>query len=366
MTLPIAPQRYDPALDIPEEDEAETAEAISKTMRSISEKTFADEKHAIRSVHAKSHGLIKAEFEVLPGLPPVLAQGLFATPARYAALMRLSTIPGDLLSDNVSTPRGLALKIVGVEGERLEGAEGAVTQDFLMVNGPLFNAPSGKAFLRSLKLVALTTDRAEGAKAALSKVARNVEKVVEAFGGESALIKTLGGEPPYHILGETFFTQLPMRYGDYMAKLKLAPVSPELTALTGKPVDIEASPNALRVAVIEHFVALGGVWELRAQLCAGINDMPIDNPAKDWDVAKSPFVTIARLTARPQTAWSLARSEAVDDGMGFSPWHGLAAHRPLGPIMRMRKMAYARSQQFRSERNPTPVREPTTLDDLPD
>ena len=57
-------------------------------------------------------------------------------------------------------------------------------------------------------------------------------------------------------------------------------------------------------------------------------------------------------------AWSAQRSLEIDEGMGFSPWHGIQAHRPLGALMRMRKLAYARSQQFRSERNRVPVREP--------
>jgi hypothetical protein len=56
--------------------------------------------------------------------------------------MRLSTTPGDILPDDVSTPRAMAIKIIGVEGERLPGTEGDVTQDFVMVNGPAFNKPT--------------------------------------------------------------------------------------------------------------------------------------------------------------------------------------------------------------------------------
>ena len=364
MTIPAFPQIYDPSLDQPEKDEVETSEAITQQMIGIADKTFADGRHAIRSVHAKSHGLIIAELEVLDNLPDQLAQGLFAQPAKYPAVMRFSTIPGDIIDDAVSTPRGLAIKIVGVEGERLEGSEDAVTQDFVMVNAPQFGASNGKAFLRSLKLVALTTDHAEGAKKALSAVMRNVEKVVETFGGESGLAKSLGGEPPNNILGETFFAQLPLRYGEHIAKLQLVPVSPELTALTDEPVALGEDSNALRQAVISHFQSHGGAWELRVQLCANLNDMPIDDPTRVWDEEQSAFTTVARLTAAPQTAWSLERSTAIDDGMGFSPWHGLAAHRPLGALMRMRRQAYAASQRFRSERNQTPVSEPTTLNGI--
>ena len=38
----------------------------------------------------KSHGILKATFEILPRLPEVFAQGLFATPASYQAVMRFS------------------------------------------------------------------------------------------------------------------------------------------------------------------------------------------------------------------------------------------------------------------------------------
>jgi hypothetical protein len=47
--------------------------------------------------------------------------------------------------------------------------------------------------------------------------------------------------------------------------------------------------------------------------------------------------------------------------MGFNPWNSVQAHLPLGPLMRMRKQAYKHSQEFRSERNGTPVQEPRTL-----
>jgi hypothetical protein len=45
---------------------------------------------AKRAVHAKAHGLLVGELEVLPNLPPVLAHGLFARvrQAVYAAAAR--------------------------------------------------------------------------------------------------------------------------------------------------------------------------------------------------------------------------------------------------------------------------------------
>jgi catalase len=363
MNTPSHLQKYSADLDKPGKDEQQTADAISSTMSEIAQKTFADGGHALRAVHAKSHGLLKGSFEVLPGLPPSLAQGLFQKPATYPAVMRFSTIPGDLLDDSISTPRGLAIKVIGVEGKRLEGSEQESNQDFVMVNGPTFNAPNAKAFHKSLKLLVPTTDRIPDIKKGVSAVMRTVEQTLEVFGGQSALAKALGGEPPTHILGESFYSQLPLRHGDYIAKVQLVPVSEDLIRLSGQPIDI-AQPDILRELVIDHFRSNTSVWEFRVQLCTDLATMPIDDPTKRWDEVQSPFIAVARLTVEPQPAWSDSRSEAVDDGMSFSPWHGLEDHRPLGELMRIRKTVYHRSQRFRSERNRCPVREPETADSL--
>jgi hypothetical protein len=245
---------------------------------------------------------------------------LFAKPGRYPVVMRLSTIPGDILDDSVSTPRGSAMKVIGVEGERLEGSEGDVTQDFLLVNGPAFGAPNPKKFLSVLKLLARTTDEAEGLKKILSAVMRQVQKVIVAVTGQpNVTVATLGGQPETHILGETFYSQAPLRFGDFIAKISAVPMSPELSALIQAPLNVNGVPNGLREAVVEFFRQNGGVWEVRAQPCTDLEHMPIENAAIVWPEDMSPFRPIARITVKPQVAWSEARSAAVDDGMSFAP-----------------------------------------------
>lgn len=193
--LDFTPLRYHPDVEHVEPDEPQTARDLAETMLSIAQKTYADSGHAIRCVHAKSHGLLAARIQTLPDLPPELAQGIFAKPLTYEAVVRLSTTPGDLLHDSVSTPRGMALKVLDVQGARLPDSEESTSQDFVMVNGRTFNSPSGKAFLRSLKMLAMTTDRLEGTKEVVSKVFKGLESVIETVGGESATLKSLGGNP---------------------------------------------------------------------------------------------------------------------------------------------------------------------------
>ena len=362
--IAITPLRYDPTFEIEEEGEADTKAGLVETLTSISTTTFEHSGHATRSVHAKSHGLLTGQLTVVDNLSPAYAQGLFAGAGSWPTVMRLSTTPGDVLDDKVSTPRGFGLKIVGVPGARVEGSEGDVTQDFVLVNGPAFLAPSAKKFLGSLKPLAATTDRVPNLKRAFPAVLRGTEKVIEAVGGESATLKAVGGHPETNPLGETYFSQAPMLYGDYMAKVSLAPVAPELTALTDAPVDLSGTPDGLRAAVVAHFATHGGEWALRVQLCTDLNTMPIEDASVEWPEEASPWVTVAHLRAAPQAGWSESLSRAIDDGMQFNPWHALAAHRPIGSIMRVRKAAYAMSKAFRAARNGVAMTEPTTLDGL--
>lgn len=353
----MQPQPYHPDYEVPEDGEAEVHVRLRDTLRGISEKTWEDRGHATRSVHAKSHGLLEGRLRVLDGLPPELAQGLFARAADYPVVMRLSTTPGDVLDDSVSTPRGMAVKVIGVEG--------GPTQDFVLVNGPVFLNKNAKQFLGGLELLAATTDKAHGLKKALSAVLRGAEQAIEAVGGESVALKAVGGHPLTHPLGETYFSQVPILYGPYMAKVCVAPVSPELAALEGARVHVHGKPDALRDAVTEFFAAHGAEWELRVQLCTNIETMPLEDPTVEWPQDQSPYIVVARIVAQPQPAWSAARSRVVDEEMSFSPWHCVPAHRPLGAIMRARKAAYEMSARYRAQRTGVIMREPDHLEPLP-
>ncbi|MGI4880415.1 MAG: catalase, partial [Janthinobacterium lividum] len=168
----MAAVHFTPSVEVPEPDEADTISGLIDAMKTISATTFKDEAKAIRAVHAKSHALLEGELTVLGGLPPELAQGLFAQPGTYKTAMRISTSPGDLMDDHVSTPRGIAIKVYGVEGPQLSNSPADTTQDFLLVDAPAFLAATPKAFLGNVKLLASTTDKAEGLKRAFSATAR--------------------------------------------------------------------------------------------------------------------------------------------------------------------------------------------------
>jgi hypothetical protein len=237
----------------------------------------------------------------------------------------------------------------------LSGGEGD-TQDFVMANGKAFNAPTAKSFLANLKLLAPTTDKAEGAKVALSTALRAVESGLESVGLQSAKLTSLGGHPAYHVLAEEFFTQVPLRFGDYIAKLGLYPVAGAQKALIGKKIDLSSAFDAQRQAVRGYMEAQPATWELRAQLCTGLDAMPVEKPDVAWPEDESPYVTVARIEAPVQESYADDMVADIDRAAAFSPWHGLAAHQPLGAINRVRKAIYDASARFRLSHNGCPYR----------
>lgn len=348
-----SPLRYSPDLEQPRPDEAQTDESLEQSLDHILETTAKDYGRAVRAVHAKAHGLFEGTFTIHDNLPPELAQGLFATPGVHPASLRISTNPGDILDDNVVLPRGLGLKVERVAGERLPEAEGD-GQDFLMVNAPVFAVPTPDKFAGKLKLLAATTDRAEGAKVALSTALGAINAALGAIGLESSALAGLGGARQVHPLGETYFSTVPFRYGDYVAKFRLRPLSPSLTILTNAIIDTSGRPDGLRETIRQDAANLTGEWAFEVQLARDLEKQPIEDASVEWKEEDAPFVQVATLRIEPQDSWSADKVERIDETLHFSPWNALVAHRPLGGINRARRRAYKHSSQFRVRVNGCP------------
>lgn len=363
---------YAPSVETPAPDEPVIFDELSRTMQHITRTMASRYRHAYRPVHAKSHGVLVGTLEVLPGLAEPLAQGLFATPGSYPVVMRFSTNPGDMLADNVSSPRGLALKILSVPGERVENDSQGTSQDFVCINTNVFGAPDPAGFLKQIKLFDKNLETSEGVKHAVSVAARATNAVLKAVHLESGTLEGIGAAAT-HILGESFSTVAPLRYGSYVGKIGFAPGSENLKKLTGESVDLGADYNALEELIKKFFRQETAVWEVKVQLALDDSDkddkdreFPIEKADVKWPEEKSPWQTVARITALPQETYSDARQLFVDERLSFTPWHALEAHRPLGGIMRSRLKAYEEAIKYRSQRNERPRAEPTTASEIPE
>ena len=372
-TLSNAPLlAYTPAVETIDPHEPVVFDELSRTMQHITRTMAARYRHAYRPVHAKSHGVLVGTLQVLPGLPEPLAQGLFGRETSYPVILRFSTNPGDLLADNVSSPRAIAVKVLQVEGEMVANHAGATTQDFVCINGDAFSAPDPAGFLEQIKLFDKNLEMAEGVKHAVSVAARATNAVLKAVHLPSATLEGIGA-PATHILGETFFTVAPLRYGSYVAKLSFAPASPNLTRLTGTKVDLDADYNALAELIKHHFRHEDAVWDVRVQFALAEADglaekekhFPIEKADTAWSAELSPWYTVAQITVHAQDSYSDARQLYVDEQLSFSPWHALAAHQPLGGIMRSRLKAYEEARKYRAQRNARAIVEPSSVDEVP-
>ncbi|MFC4256256.1 catalase [Altererythrobacter xixiisoli] len=357
MSLP-PPIRFDPALEQPTEEEASVVADLNESFDEIMETTYRDCGHALRAVHAKSHGVLQGTFVVDSDLPPELAQGAFARPGEHAAYVRLSTNAGDILDDTIALPRGLAMKICDVPGERLPDAEGEA-QDFVMVNSPAFAAPDAQSFGKDLKLLAKTTDRVEGLKKVAAGMARAGNAVLEAVGADpSSSLTMLGGMPNVEPLGETYYSAVPFRYGDHVAKFMLRPAAEWMEQLSGETIDPVGRENAIREDVRAEMQRGDAEWEFCVQLLRDPERQPVEDASVEWPRHISPYQRVGLLRVPAQDSWDQAQVQAINEEMRFSPWTGLEAHRPLGQVNRARRDTYRHSADFRARMNLCPMHEP--------
>ncbi len=109
--------------------------------------------NARRDAHPKSHGCVKAEFHVQAALPERLARGVFIPDKTYPAWIRFSNGSSDASKADIDRDaRGIAIKLMGVPGTKLlEDERQATTQDFIMINHPVFFANDPERYLSFMK-----------------------------------------------------------------------------------------------------------------------------------------------------------------------------------------------------------------------
>jgi hypothetical protein len=357
---------YSDSLEQLQPDEDTLTESILASMMRVNRHACDRHRHGLRDAHAKSHGIVKGELVIPADLPAHLRQGLFARPGRYPVIVRFSTAPGDLQSDRVPAPRGMAIKVLGVDGDKALPDDDSRNQDLLLVNHPVIPFGHVKAYWDIQQQVEKTDGSPEALLRLAAVVARGATQLLKAAHIDVPAVVQAIAATNDHLLGETFHSMAALRYGDWVAKLSAAPLSESVRALTGQAVPTDRGDSALRELVVDHFQNHGAEYELRAQLCTGIDDMPIEDASVAWPEAKSPHQTVGKLVLPAQHAYSDARRVYGDDVLSFSPWRGLAAHRPLGSIMRIRRAAYEQSSHARHAMNLAPRTEPRDISELPD
>lgn len=117
-------------------------EITAKKIADIIEKSIRKEYStgiALRDAHPKAHGCVRAEFKIAEALPKELAQGIFLPGKTYQAWIRFSNGSSNAQQADIKKDaRGMAIKLLAVPGERLLNHDEMSTQDFIMINHPVF------------------------------------------------------------------------------------------------------------------------------------------------------------------------------------------------------------------------------------
>lgn len=282
-----------------------------------------------RALHRKQLLGLQGSFEVLSDIPVHARHGLFATPGRYEAWVRLSNGGTDRQADRKPDVRGFAIKVRGLSGPGALGSGDTDCQDFLLINHPAF------AFAGADEFVGLVKNLVNGPGALLGYLVRRYG-FFGALGMMKRFAKTFNA-PFTGFATQSFYSAAPIACGPYAVRVRLLAASEE--ARPGADADwaqdflgrLERAPLSFRLQ-LQFFVD-----EART---------PIENASQDWSEEVAPYVTVGVLTlpvqeARQATGGKLA---ATIETAAFDPWSGLMAHRPLGEVMRARKAVYYQSQ----------------------
>jgi len=358
--------KYNPNLERPRPDEDKFVDKIVEALHRNNEWAFKKYKHGIRDAHAKSHACLRGELEIYRDLPAELRQGLFATPKKYPVIARLSSTHPAIRSDQIRGVRAIAIKVIGVQGRRAVENDDANTQDFVLVNHPDFPYADARDYYKKGMPAAWVLARLpDGLLWVVTEVMAAARWLLSIFDVPFPPALALFTGPNNNILGETYHSAAPLRYGEYVAKINLVPFSKSVRQLRGRRIPRNAGPEALRLIVADFFGKNSAEYEVQVQLCTDTAAMPIEDATVHWPESESPPRGVARITFGVQKADSFNRRVYADDVLSFNSWRALAAHRPLGSINRLKRKVYDASSDFRHKVNNAPQIEPRRIWELP-
>ena len=362
----MLPIRYKDIPQIPEStytsDMAKIVNSVEQTVKASYEKE--KQKRAVRFAHAKSYGIVRASVEIESGVAEEYAQGIYAIPTTYDAVIRFSNGLGHLGPDAMLGPIfGVGLKFFNVPGHSiLENEAGVSSFDYAMINAPTFFANTAKDYV----VIEHLFDALPGALLDPQIAKTWLHDFVTREGtlppdkwlwdeifAFVSLIKTPWRNP----LLASYWTQGAVRHGEYVAKLRITPEPSAAAQVRIQDLDPLTNPEAVRDSLVAEIGEHDYTFELEAQLCVDPLRMPIQNTSIDWSEKLSPFTKIAIIHIPKQDISSPVNLD-IADRISISPWRTRDDHVPMGEIMTVRREVYRRSAELRRLINQQPQREP--------
>src|SRR5207244_12395171 len=132
------PRQLELGQEYPPPDEQAHIDSLIRTLRAKMQRDYAKSR-TLRDAHPKMHGCVRGEFSIEPGLPGELGIGVFKQSRTFPVWVRFSNQNGTVSADSKPDIRGVAIKLMGVEGARIlpDGPVGT-THDFILISDSRF------------------------------------------------------------------------------------------------------------------------------------------------------------------------------------------------------------------------------------
>ncbi len=368
--------RYSPGI---ERDDPNFEENLQKVIEDMKRHMRASPQaegggRVVRDAHAKGHGLARAEVEILKDVPAEYAQGIYAKPGVHEAMIRFSNGTNHIGADRfLPAASGIGLKIFGIEGKTLlEDEPDSHTFDYAMINYPVFfvNTVEHYLFIQGLfAQIGVIPPPNELPEEKHAKMRRFLHDWVTGNGTlapeewaweELAAFVQLVQIPFVNLLLSTYWTMAAVRHGDYIAKVRVAPVQAFADRVVRRNLDVNSAQQVFRPALVAELRERPYEFDIQVQLCTDLTHMPVEDVTVRWSETLSPFVTVAKLRLPQQDIGGDDNFERMD-AASMSPWRVTEEHRPLGNIMRSRKEVYRQSSILRHQMNHQLRKEPKNL-----
>jgi hypothetical protein len=312
--------------------------------------------------------------EILADLPREYAQGIYAKPDRHEAMIRFSNGQPHINADGIlGAVCGIGLKIFGIQGRKLlEDEPDSNTFDYAMINFPIFFANTVEHYIFVLKVgeeASAAPPPTELPQEHRARIGRFLHEFITGMGTlepenwaweELAAIAQFAQIPFVNLLLSSYHTMGAVRHGDYVAKLRVAPVKECADRVVRRALDVHSAQQVFRPALVAELKERPFEFDIQVQLCTNLYQMPVEDLTVRWPEALSPFVTVAKLRLPKQDIGG-DDNLALMDATSMSPWRVTEEHRPLGNLMRSRKEVYRLSSTLRHQLNHQERKEPESL-----
>lgn len=307
----------------------------------------------LRNVHPKAHGCVNATFTIDENIKKEFQVGLFSQPHTFNVKIRYSNASARIGPDGdpkigKAGSRGMAIQIPNVKGTVIKVPGETGTQDFLMINQPVFAIKDVKDYLE------LTENQLKDEKkAVLNFITKPGRK------REAQIVKSIVTTKLANPLEAQYFSAAPFLFGkDRVMKFSAKPCeNPPEQKIPENPSD-----DYLRQAMNKHLDWKNGkeaCFNFYIQVGKEGGELGIEDATFEWIDKKSligdfpgksekgiPYEKVAQIII-PKQKFDTRENDEACEKLELNPWHSLVEHQPLGGINRLRNPVYLESAKGR-------------------